>query len=88
MTNELNLPYTITTHREEAMLSGAYFGEQLVLPTLLTNSIRYALGRRQARPVTFYYYGIPDDEMRERFGIEESEGIVKLSAISTSTRSC
>ena len=60
--------YASTTDPDLALANG-YIGEETLRPKLLANAIRANMGLRQYLPMHVFYYGSPDAELREKFGI-------------------
>jgi len=61
------MTWGITLNRQYAM-THYYIGEMVIRPNLVTVAVRAAVKRKAPQPAMFYYYGEPDDRLKELFG--------------------
>lgn len=66
MDNKENKTYATTDSLEYA-ISNDYIGELMLYPDDLAQRMHIALTGKYYPPIMVYYYGKPDDELKEKF---------------------
>jgi len=58
-----------TTGSLQHALQNGYIGEDIIRPKIVANAVRHELHRPALQAGRIYYYGTPDDYLKEKFDL-------------------